>query len=216
MDQPPRYFRMPRASRNGPASPKYSSRGTNPGRIGVASKWPRRRAIGILSGKFEFEQRVERERVFDEADHLHKLRNPAHAVAHALGVHHEIDRAGDLAADGFPGHVSGAHQDHVFDAGERVARGIGVHGGHRSIMAGVHRLQHVEGFRAADLAYDDPVRTHPQRVAHERALIDLPAPLDIRRPGFKRDYMVLLQLEFGRVLDGDDALGRDRSCARAR
>ncbi len=96
---------------------------------------------------------------------------------------------------------------HVFDPRERVARGVGVHGGHRAVMAGVHRLQHVERFGAANLADDDPVRTHPQRVAHERALIDLPAPLDIRRPRFERDDVVLLQLEFGRILDGDDPFG---------
>ena len=104
-------------------------------------------------------------------------------------------------------HIAGAHQDHVFDPGERVARGVGVHGGHRAVVAGVHRLEHVEGFGAANLANDDPVRTHPQRVAHERALIDLPAPLDIRRPRFERDDVILLELQFGRVLDGDDPFG---------
>jgi len=37
-------------------------------------------------------------------------------------------------------------------------------------VAGVHRLQHVERLGAAHLAHDDPVRAHPQRVAHQVAL----------------------------------------------
>ena len=32
-------------------------------------------------------------------------------------------------------------------------------------MAGVHRLQHVEGFGATHLADDDAIGPHPQRIA---------------------------------------------------
>ena len=56
---------------------------------------------------------------------------------------------------------------------ERVARGVRVDGGQRSLVARVHRLHHVEGLGAADLADDDAVGTHAERVADEVALRDL-------------------------------------------
>ncbi len=44
-------------------------------------------------------------------------------------------------------------------------------------MAGVHGLQHVERLSGADLAHDDPVRAHAQRVADQVALGDArPSP----------------------------------------
>ena len=46
---------------------------------------------------------------------------------------------------------------------------VGVHGRQRAVVAGVHRLQHVERLGAADLADDDPVGPHAQRVAHQVA-----------------------------------------------
>ena len=48
---------------------------------------------------------------------------------------------------------------------ERIARAVGVQGGHRSLMAGIHRLHHVERFRAAALADDDAIRSHAQCVS---------------------------------------------------
>ena len=84
--------------------------------------------------------------------------------------------------------------------------GIGVDGGHRAVVAGIHRLQHVERFAGADLADDDPVGAHAQRVLDQFALGDLAPALDIRRPRLQPHDMLLLQLELGRVLDGDDAL----------
>ena len=83
-------------------------------------------------------------------------------------------------------------------------------------MAGVHRLQHVEGFGAAHLADDDAVRPHAQRVAHQVALVDLARALDVGRPRFQLDDVRLLQLQLGRVLDGDDAFAVVDHAARAR
>ena len=42
--------------------------------------------------------------------------------------------------------------------------GVGVDGGERTFVAGVHGLQHVEGFFAADLADHDAVGAHTQAV----------------------------------------------------
>ena len=59
---------------------------------------------------------------------------------------------------------------------------------------------------AAHLADDDAVGAHAQRVAHQVALRDLAAALEVRRPRLEPHHVRLLQLQFGRVLDGDDAL----------
>ena len=65
--------------------------------------------------------------------------------------------------------------------------------------------------RAADLADDDAVGAHAQRVAHEVADRDLALALDVRRPGLERDDVRLLEPQLGVVLDGDDPLaGRHR------
>ena len=77
-------------------------------------------------------------------------------------------------------------------------------------MAGVHGLQHVEGFLAAHLADDDAVGPHAQRVLDQLALANLAFAFDIGRTRFQPADMRLLQLQFRRVLDGDQALlGRD-------
>ena len=77
--------------------------------------------------------------------------------------------------------------------------------GHRPVMAGVHRLEHVEGFGAANLADDDPIGTHPQSVANEFALIDRTGTFDIGWSRFELDDMRLLQPQFDRIFDSDNA-----------
>ena len=42
-----------------------------------------------------------------------------------------------------------AHGDHRLDAGERLARAVGVQRAHRAVMAGIHRLQQVERLRCS-------------------------------------------------------------------
>ena len=73
-------------------------------------------------------------------------------------------------------------------------------------MAGVHRLQHVERFLAADLADDDAVGAHTQGVDQQLALPDGALAFDVRRPRLEAHHVLLVQLQFGRVLDRDDAL----------
>ena len=79
---------------------------------------------------------------------------------------------------------------------------------HRAVVAGVHRLQHVERFVAADLAEDDAVGAHAQRVLQQVAHRDLAGALEVGRAGLEPHDMRLLQLQFGGVLDRHGALGR--------
>ena len=75
-------------------------------------------------------------------------------------------------------------------------------------MAGIHRLEQVEGFGPSHLADDDPLGAHAQAVAHQIAHGDRAFALQIGRPRFEAHHMRLLQLQLRRVLAGDDALIR--------
>ncbi len=110
------------------------------------------------------------------------------------------------------GQVQARHQAHRLEARQRVARRVGVHGRQAAVVAGVHRLQHVERLAAAALADHDAVGPHAQRVAHQVADRDRALALDVRRPRLEPDHVLLRQLQLGRVLDRDDALvGRDEA-----
>jgi hypothetical protein len=82
--------------------------------------------------------------------------------------------------------------DHVFEPGQRLARAIGMDCTHRAVMPGVHRLQHVERLGAADLAEDDAVRAHSQRVAQQIAHRNLAAAFKVGRAGFQPHHMRLM------------------------
>ena len=75
-----------------------------------------------------------------------------------------------------------------------------------AVVAGVHRLEHVQRFFAADFADDDAVRPHTQCVHHQVALAYGAFAFDVGRPGFETHDVPLLQLQFGGVFDRDDAL----------
>ena len=78
--------------------------------------------------------------------------------------------------------------------------------GKRTFMAGVHGLQHVEGFFAADLADHDAVGAHTQTVDDQLAHAHGTFAFDVGSSGFEADDVFLLELQFGGVFDGDDAL----------
>ena len=73
-------------------------------------------------------------------------------------------------------------------------------------MARVHGGEKVETFRATNLTQDDPVRTHTQGVLHEVANGDGAFAFQVRRPGFQRQPVRLLQTKLGGVLDGQHTL----------
>ena len=106
----------------------------------------------------------------------------------------QIDRADDLGADGLGRQAHVAHLNHIFDAGQCVAGVVGMDRRHAAVVAGVHRLQHVESLAAADFTDDDAIGAHPQGVANEFALIDFALALQAVGPGFQPDDVRLLQL----------------------
>src|SRR5208282_5457489 len=118
-----------------------------------------------------------------------------------------VDCACDLMANGALGNVQVGHRHHIFNTSQGVARGVGVDGGERALVAGVHGLQHVECFFTAHLADHDAVGTHTQAVDDELAHADRALAFDVGRASFETDDVFLLELQFGCVFDGDDALG---------
>ena len=79
-------------------------------------------------------------------------------------------------------------------------------------MTGIHGLQHVQRGLIANLAHDDPVWTHAQRIDHQVADGDFAATFNVGWAGFERDHMLLPELQFGGILDGQDAfIRRDKA-----
>ena len=118
----------------------------------------------------------------------------------------EVEGGGDLLPDGLDGQVVAGHQHHGLHARERVARRVRVDRGQRPVVARVHRLQHVQGLGPADLADDDPIRPHAQRIAHQIADRYLALALDVLGPRLQAQDVALVELELGCVLDRHDPL----------
>ena len=59
-------------------------------------------------------------------------------------------------------------QGERLDPGRHVGRGVGVQGAAAALVAGVERGEQVDDLGAADLADDQPVGPHPQRLPHQR------------------------------------------------
>ncbi len=83
---------------------------------------------------------------------------------------------------------------------------VGVAGRQRPVVAGGHRLEHVQRLARPTLTDDDPVGTHVHGVAQQVADGDLAAPLEVGRTRLEREHVRLPELQLGRILDGDDPL----------
>src|SRR5256884_3220360 len=78
--------------------------------------------------------------------------------------------------------------------------------GQRTVVAGVHRLQHVQRLAASAFADDDPIRPHPERVDDQVADADSAAAVDPGRPRLEANLVRLPELQLGGVFNGDDPL----------
>src|SRR5271157_3923422 len=130
----------------------------------------------------------------------------ARTVGETRDLDDGVDSTGDLLANGTLGNVEVGHGDHVLDTSQGVARRVGVDSGERTFVAGIHGLKHVEGFFAAHLAHHNAVGTHTQAVDDKLAHANRTFAFDVGRAGFETHYVFLLELQFGRVFDGYDAL----------
>ncbi len=186
--------------------PRWRSSWTNLGTAPVACSDAEDAAVLVEPGLRELEDGLHDDRVAFHAGDLGDVGDLARAVGQAGALDDEVDRRGDLLADGARGQVEAGHEHQRLEARERVARRVGVQRGQRAVVAGVHRLEHVERLAAAALADDDAVGPHAQRVDHQLADGDFALALDARRLALERDDVVLRQAQFRRVLDRHDAL----------
>ena len=76
---------------------------------------------------------------------------------------------------------------------------------HRSVVAGIHSLQHVECLTATAFPDNNPTRSHSQSVTDQHADINFALPGKILLSGFKTNDMRLCQPQLGRVLDRKNA-----------
>ena len=150
----------------------------------------------------EPEQRVGDIHVFTYADHLHHLADAAAAIGHARQLDHHVQCGADHLPQGAFGNGPARQPYQRLQTQQRILGIVGVHGAHRTVVAGVHRRQHVEHFHAPYFAEDDPVRTHPQGVADQVAGLHFAVPFGIWRTGFQAHHVRVAELQFGDVFDG--------------
>ena len=93
-------------------------------------------------------------------------------------------RRRNLLPHGPLGDIQIRHGKHALQAGQRVSLGIGVDGGQRAFMAGVHGLQHVKSFLASNLTHHDAVGAHTQTVDDQLPLPHCALAFDVWRTGF--------------------------------
>src|SRR2546430_1267145 len=110
----------------------------------------------------EPEDILHRDHVLFHACDLADLDHLAGAVPQPFQVHDHVDGARDLGPNCAHRQVVPRHQHEGLDPGQHVARLVGVNGGHRAGVAGVHRLQHVQRLRSTNLAPHDAVRPHAE------------------------------------------------------
>jgi hypothetical protein len=73
-------------------------------------------------------------------------------------------------------------------------------------VPGVHRREHVHHLGAADLTDHQPVRTHSQRLPHQRPQRHLTGSLDVGGARLEGDHMRMVGTQLGGVLHQDQAL----------
>ena len=74
---------------------------------------------------------------------------------------------------------------------------VGVNGSQRSVVAGIHGLEHIQSFFTANLTDDDAIWPHTQAIDDQLALVHCAPALDVRRPAFQTDDVLLFHLQFG-------------------
>src|SRR5256714_6002526 len=163
-------------------------------------------AVGVLADHVVEEDVLGDDGVAFHAHHLGDVGDAARSVAQPRRLDDDVDRGADHFADGAGGQREAANGDHGLAARQRFAGIVGVQRSHRAVMAGVHGLQQIERLGSADFADDDAFGSHTQAVAYQFAHGDLAFALDVGRAGFQPHHMRLLQLKFGGVFAGDDAL----------
>ena len=156
---------------------------------------------------FEPIQRVEYDTSVLVSYHLSDLHGLSRLISQSGEVDNDVHGGGDLLTDRFKRQTRGTLKHHRFQTAEHILGGVGMAGRERTVMTGVHRLQHVQRLAAATLTDDDSLGPHSQRGLDQIANRDLAGAGGVRVTGLEADKVVdMLDLQLGGVLDGDDTL----------
>ena len=139
----------------------------------------------------------------------HRQRSDATAaVTIAYDVNDQLDGGGELAVQRVTTEPCG-QRERLQSRGQRL-RGVGVHGAAATVVTGVERGKKIDDLGTPDLADDESVRPHPQRLAHQLAQVHLPSSLDVGLPGLEPHNVRVGGSQLAGVLDEHDAfLGGD-------
>ncbi len=140
-----------------------------------------------------------------DASHFRNLRHHAATAGQAGNLHDQVDGRGNLAVDRKHRQIGG-HQHQHLHAFDHFLGTVGVDRGEAAVVAGVHRLEHVEGFAATALADNNPVGPHPQGVANQVANRVLARALHVGQFRFQADHVLLMQPQFLGILDRNNPL----------
>ena len=114
-------------------------------------------------------------------------------------------RLRDLLHDDVAAQIGIGVTHHGAQTAQRIARVVGMHGGHRAGVVGLHRLQHLISFRSAAFAHDDPIGAPAQRERHQLAHPDGPFAFDVGLARLHPLDVRSAQPQLRCILDGQDA-----------
>src|SRR5260370_31860181 len=155
----------------------------------------------ITSRALELEDLLHRDRLTFHAGNLRDRNDSARTICETGHLNDKIDCRSDLLAHRPVRESHPRHLDHRLKTGEGVSGCVGVDRGERSVVTGVHSLKHIDSLATADLANNNAVGAHAQRVADQIALRDLTAAFDVVRTSLQTHHVRLLHLELCRVFD---------------
>ena len=118
-------------------------------------------------------------------------------------MHHGVDCSRDVLVHGRQRPVAHLLQHQRRQALERVDGAVGMHGGQRTVVAGVERLQQVHGLVAADLADHQPVGAHAQRGAQQVRQGDLANTVRCGVAGFQPHDVLVSEAQLGHIFQCD-------------
>src|SRR5260370_22164441 len=94
----------------------------------------------VDTGFFEYEDVLHGHQLALHADALGDSGYTAGPVAHARDLNEKVGGGADLLANGADTHVGVGHAAHDFQTADGIAGRVGVDGGKRAVVAGVHSL----------------------------------------------------------------------------
>src|SRR5258708_2200917 len=119
-------------------------------------------AGAAMIGRFVDEYILQRDGIAFQPLQFRNLDDFAAAILETALLDDQLHGTGNLAADHVYRQVHAGHQRQRFQAGHAVARRVGVDCRERSVVAGIHGLEHVQRFTATALADHDAIRAHTQ------------------------------------------------------